>query len=113
MIKVLFTGGHFVPLEGLPDDIEPESELIIEVKEVVREPTPEEIEQAWKEIEESGGFLTDEEYERFQAWLNESRRLGKEYTRALWDFELRQAASARSTNPPTTPDHPATPSAAG
>ena len=81
MIKVLFSNGVFVPMEGLPFDLAPDSELIIEIKEVVKEPTVEEIEQWWKELDESEGWLSEAESDRLQAWLTESRRLGKEYMR--------------------------------
>jgi hypothetical protein len=82
MIKVLFSKGVFVPIEGLPLDLAPESELVIEIKEVVREPTAEEVEAWWRQLDAAAAQMTLEDSARLQAALDDIRRQGKEQARA-------------------------------
>ena len=82
MIKVLYRNGVLVPMDPLPADLAPESELFIEIKGPVREPTPEDLDRWWRELNELAAQMDPVDSARLQAALDERHRQAKEQARA-------------------------------
>jgi len=77
MVKATLRAGVIQPASPLPDNWSEGQELVIEAAP----PVPEDLEAAWREIDEMAAKVPPEEFERLHTALAEANREAKEFVR--------------------------------